>query len=324
VTQMWLRTWATGVAAVLIVVGTGVGTAGCGSSGTDGGLVFPRLDSPDRTLVRDRKGATLAVLTDGARTVVFSGPGRTLAEPSTTTASVFTLAVVRLAPQPWHAGDERAAWFRRWFDRARASTDPDIIDVALQYAPHAAEQRDGNHTRFAGQAVFGPIEAGSRLASSDFNDSLGIEWTFPDGTRRAAKPSHYGALDCSGLVRMVFGYRSGYPLEFAPPTGTALPRRAIMMAERSPGVSLIPDTGHQITDFELLQAGDLLFFDADAGDGPAIDHVGIYLGIDSNGKHRFVSSRKTANGPTLGDLGGASILDGSGLYATGFRAARRL
>jgi cell wall-associated NlpC family hydrolase len=139
-----------------------------------------------------------------------------------------------------------------------------------------------------------------------------------------AKRTHYGALDCSGFVRIVYGYRSGYPLQYTPRARGALPRRAVMMAERGPGVLIIPDSGKQVTDFDRLQAGDLLFFDADPGDGPVVDHVGMYLGIDSAGRRRFVSSRKVANGPTLGDVGAASVLDGSGLYASGFRSARRL
>jgi hypothetical protein len=67
-----------------------------------------------------------------------------------------------------------------------------------------------------------------------------------------------------------------------------------------------------------------VFFDADPGDGARIDHVGIYLGVDAGGRHRFVSSRKGINGPTLGDYRGASLLDGAGLYARAFRASRRL
>jgi len=204
------------------------------------------------------------------------------------------------------------------------STEPDLIDLALQYGPDAPERLDDKGIRYAGRASFGPIESGERLESSDFNDYLGIEWTYPGGTRRMPKPTHLGALDCSGFIRAVFGYRSGYPLEFAPATGHALPRRAIMMAESGPGVVVIADDGRHDTDLDRLQAGDLLFFDADPGDGPAIDHVGIYLGIDSAGRHRFMSSRKTANGPTLGDVGGASVLDGTGLYASAFRSARRL
>jgi len=290
----------------------------------DTGLRYERASNPARTLVRDGNDFPLAIFTDGARTVVLRGPGRTIGEPATTTATVTTLAVVRLAPRPWRAGDEASAWFHTWFPAARTSTKPDLIDIAMQYGPAGRDQRNGKGLRVAGHAVFGPLEKGSRLESSDFNDYLGVDWTFPAGVRRKAQRTHYGALDCSGFVRVVYGYRSGYPPEYAPPTGKALPRRAVMMAAASPGVLLIPDAGHQITDFDRLQAGDLVFFDADPGDGPAIDHVGIYLGIDSQGRHRFMSSRKTANGPTLGDLGGTSLLDGSGLYAHGFRAARRL
>ena len=85
---------------------------------------------------------------------------------------------------------------------------------------------------------------------------------------------------------------------------------------------MVPDRGTRVTDYSDLQAGDLLFFNLD-GDSQ-IDHVAIHLGLDSEGNHRFVSSRAKADGPTLGDLGGASLLDGDGLYARGFRAARRL
>jgi cell wall-associated NlpC family hydrolase len=73
-----------------------------------------------------------------------------------------------------------------------------------------------------------------------------------------------------------------------------------------------------------LSPGDLVFFDAATNDGTQIDHVGMYLGTDEGGNYRFVSSRKSINGPTMGDYSGKSILNGSGLYATSFRAARRL
>jgi cell wall-associated NlpC family hydrolase len=90
------------------------------------------------------------------------------------------------------------------------------------------------------------------------------------------------------------------------------------------GVSITFAPGAAATAHEGLQAGDLVFFDADPEDGAAIDHVGMYLGRDERGHRRFISSRKGANGPTLGDVRGASILDGPGLYAKGFRSARRL
>jgi hypothetical protein len=50
----------------------------------------------------------------------------------------------------------------------------------------------------------------------------------------------------------------------------------------------------------------------------------MYLGVDDRGHHRFISSRTTANGPTMGDLGGESILDGTGYWALRWRTARRI
>jgi cell wall-associated NlpC family hydrolase len=86
----------------------------------------------------------------------------------------------------------------------------------------------------------------------------------------------------------------------------------------------VADTGTRPPSWTALQTGDLVFFDATSTDTTGIDHVGMYLGRDSAGHDRFISSRKTANGPTLGDVGGASILDGNGYWATAFRSARRM
>ena len=123
-------------------------------------------------------------------------------------------------------------------------------------------------------------------------------------------------------MRMVWGYRAGLPLGLDP-DGVAIPRQSFQILDAAPGVVTIPNTGSQVRDFSHLSPGDIVFFDADPGDGPQIDHVGMYLGRDTGGHERFISSRKTNNGPTLGDAGGASLLDGRGLYARSFRAARR-
>ncbi|GGZ28008.1 hypothetical protein [Streptomyces poonensis] len=80
-----------------------------------------------------------------------------------------------------------------------------------------------------------------------------------------------------------------------------------------------------------LQPGDLVLFNADSGDDwdkngtirRTTDHVGIYLGPDAAGKRRFLSSRKTVNGPSMADLGGASFLDGTGTYAMTLHTVRR-
>ncbi|MER5641023.1 NlpC/P60 family protein [Kitasatospora sp. NPDC002227] len=290
-----------------------------------GGEHHRRLDGPARTVITDADGKTVAVLTDGARTVLIAGAKRTFAEPGSTTATVTLTDTVRLAPRPWHAGAEHEGWFKDWFAKARDSREPDLLDTAAQYLPGAPDRRDAQGLRYAGAATYGPLDDDDeRQATADFNDYLGIDWTFPNGRHNQARSDFHGSLDCSGFVRMVYGYRSGYPLEFKQPTGRALPRRAVMIAEDGPGVSVIANRHRQATDFTTLQAGDLVFFNASPDRGPQIDHVGIYLGLDSTGHHRFVSSRKTANGPTLGDTGGTSLLDGPGLYAHAFRSAERL
>lgn len=101
-------------------------------------------------------------------------------------------------------------------------------------------------------------------------------------------------------------------------TGTTLPRRAVQQFASAPGVVTIPNTGRQVTSLARVKAGDLVFFDA-SDDGKDIDHMGMFTGVDSGGRHRFLSSRKTINGPTIGDEAGRSTLNGTGLYASAFR-----
>ena len=133
---------------------------------------------------------------------------------------------------------------------------------------------------------------------------------------------------------MVWGYRRHLPGNNCPTTvplclkpqesHSAIPRRAFEMYDAAPGVVIVPDTKVQVKDFSKIGIGDFVFFDADEKDGTQIDHVGMYLGLDAGNHYRFISSRKGANGQTLGDFRGKSILDGTGLYARTFRAVRRL
>jgi cell wall-associated NlpC family hydrolase len=176
----------------------------------------------------------------------------------------------------------------------------------------------------SGDAIFGPVEpAGyARLEQSDFLDYLGIPYTFPDAEKEP-KVDHWGALDCSGFVRMVYGYRMGYPLLGTNDAGPGLPRRAYAIAQNGPGVEVVANTRARATAYDALQPGDLVFFEVEGG-ADELDHVGIYFGTDSDGHHRFMSSRERANGPTFGDLGGTSLLDDGGMYSRGWRAARRV
>ena len=293
---------------------------------------YQRLTAPARTVVKDSGGTVAAVLTDGARTALLTGPRRTLAEPSTTEAVVTTQDWVRLLPRPWKSGMERQAWFPKWLAGNIKSSEPDVLQAATEYIKGAPARRTGG-VRVAGDASFGPVDAGSaandtvsdsRREGSDFYNYLGRNWKFDNGQRVRPTREMYGAVDCSGYIRLVYGYRLDYPLDFFNERDGGLPRRAVQMARFGPGTAVLPDKGRRWTSYNKLQAGDLVFFDGDPGDGPAIDHVGIHLGVDSKGHPRFISSRKIADGPTMGDLGGASRLDGNGHYALTFRAARRL
>jgi hypothetical protein len=287
--------------------------------------VFERLTAPARTVLRDSSGAVLATFTDGARTVVINGPKRTFSEPAATPASVNTTSWVRLIPQPWQPGDEKAAWFEPWYRAASQDTSPDVLAIATQYLAGAPAEKDQKGVRFRGDAAFGPVKATGvgRQEQSDFYDYLGVDWAFPDGTAEKHDPGRYGAVDCSGFIRLVYGYRLGMPLLDTNAAGPGLPRRAYAIAEFGPGVLLVPNKLTRATAYGLLQPGDLVFFEVE--DGPdQLDHSGIYLGLDDRGHHRFISSRERIDGPTLGDVGGTSLLDDGGHYSTAWRAARRL
>ncbi|GGX24181.1 NlpC/P60 family protein [Streptomyces noursei] len=296
-----------------------------------GGYRFERRTAPARTVARAADGRVLATFTDGARSAVLAGPTRTWSEPRTTGAVVRGDAWVRLMPGAWQRGREETRWFREWFPKALADRGPDVLAVAFQYGDGAPDRRTASGLRYAGRAHFGPNVPGRppgsfhrRDEKSDFYDYLGIPWTFPDGTRRHPERERYGDVDCSGFMRLVWGYRMGYPLHATNGTGVGLPRRAYAIAARAPGVPLIPDTGSRPADLGALLPGDLVFFSIDIGRPHGIDHCGMYLGPDDDGHPRFYSSRSQANGPTMGDLAGRATLDGHGFYARGLRMARRL
>ncbi|MBO4256342.1 NlpC/P60 family protein [Streptomyces griseorubiginosus] len=313
-------------------VADGAGSAS--SSRPTGPHTFERLSAPSRTVVRASDGSTLATFTDGARTAVLTGPTRTFSEPRTTEATVTTDAWVRVLPKPWQRGMEKSASFKSWFAKTLGDDSPDVFAVAFQYSSAGApDKRNAKGVRYAGTAHFGPrnstvknpLDFAYYDEKSDFYDYLGIDWTFPDGTRVQPEQARYGDVDCSGFQRLVWGYRMGIPMHNTNTAGAGLPRRAYAIAAYGPGRTVIPHTGtKQATDLDILQPGDLVFFAIIKDKPDFIDHVGMYMGLDDQGRHRFYSSRSAANGPTLGDLSGHALLDGTDFYARGFRAARRL
>jgi hypothetical protein len=306
----------------------GLPDAGAAVPVADGEYKFARLDDPPRTAVQNGNGQTLAVFTDGARTVRLTGPARTFSEPEHTSATITTTAWIRLAPREWKQRAENEDWFRPWLEKAMTSRDGDVLATAMQYITGARRQKNEDGLQVAGDAQFGPlskIDPDGRAENSDFYDYLGVSWSFPDGKKEKPSATHLRALDCSGFLRMVYGYRLGYPLRGTNTEGVGLPRRAYAMAEFGPGVQLMPNTGRQATGIDRLQPGDLLFFNAGPVQNAHIEHSGLFLGQDSAGHYRFISSRAKANGPTFGDDGGASVLDGRDAYwAVRFRTARRI
>jgi NlpC/P60 family len=288
-----------------------------------------RHANPDRTEVRDSKKKWLAMLTDGAYTVTLTGPRRTFAEPAAADSVTHTIWV-RTLPRPFD-GSVDTTWLTDAL-KANEKRFPDVLAIAMQYIARKPAIFEGT-LQIAGDAAYGPLKNGEREEGSDFNDYLGIKWVYPKTVDKPEQRQLH-CLDCSGYVRMVWGYRhhlpgrsyaDTVPLALNPlKSRSAIPRRSFEIYEAAPGVITIPDTGLQVNDFSQIGIGDLVLFDADESDGTRIDHVGMYLGLDAGDHHRFISSRKGANGPTLGDYKGKSILDGTGLYARSFRAVRRL
>ncbi|MEU4728917.1 NlpC/P60 family protein [Streptomyces sp. NPDC023588] len=305
-----------------------------GGGNQSGAQKWDRLKNPERSVLRSADGAVLATFTDGARTASLTGKSRTFTEPATTQARVVTDNWVRLLPESWRNGAEREQWFQDWFKKYYGSEEDDLFAIAFQYGDQAPAKKDAAGVQYAGDAAFGPLNPNGspgndlRLEQSDFYDYLGIPYTFRNGTVEQPEKNKRGALDCSGFIRTVFGYRSRFPLMASDTGGNGLPRTANGMARSKTGVDILPLKGIGPQDrpasVDVLQPGDLVFFKLDARSGDRLDHAGMYLGNDTDGHKIFISSREEANGPTIGDKGGASRLDGNGYYAAALRSAKRL
>ena len=222
-------------------------------------------------------------------------------------------------------------WTDALADQIRAwavDTTPDALAYALMYvtgAPAVTSPALAGK-QIAGETLYGPNDTdGTRIEGADFHDYIGVNWTFPNGETQNASAAELRSLDCSGFVRMIYGYQMGLPMvRTANIDGINLPRMTKDIGPAGPGIVVAQATG-TAPPLTNIQIGDVPHFDADTSDAVAgqLDHNGIYLGIDTTGSPRFINSRKTPNGPTFGDLGGASRLDGAGTYATSLRLIRR-
>lgn len=249
--------------------------------------------------------------------------------PPTVTHNVW----VRALPAPFNGLVDVA-----WLSQQLANDEPDILAAAMKYVNgYATPANYGPMYNIGRTFDLSHATDGTRQEGGDWNDFEGI-----DGKTRythlrvpktdEAEPHQIASLDCSGYVRRVFGVDFNFPMCLSHPEdfdGYNIPRRSVEQCTYGPGKLIIPHTGSVApADYSMILPGDILFFDADTSNPEEeegqIDHEGIYLGIDDNdGKARFISSRKTANGPTFSDMGGNSAINGTGLYARSFRAVRR-
>jgi cell wall-associated NlpC family hydrolase len=248
----------------------------------------------------------VAVLTAGARSVHFVGAARTFTERDSP-VTVSTNYTVRVAPVAWTGGSQGARWFEGWVGGVLADTSADVLGTCLEYLPGEPLRSDGDGV-YAGDAGYG-LDS-STADGADFYDFLGQSWVWSNGQVSHPQERYLRRIDCSGFVRLVFGYRHGVALSNTTTiAGQALARNSQAMAQLTPGYLVA--AGNRDTEAPVTLAGvlpgDLVFFSL--SNDAVISHVGIYLGDDTQGHLRFVSSRSKADGPTFGDSSARSIFD---------------
>ncbi|MCF1594590.1 C40 family peptidase [Streptomyces muensis] len=267
--------------------------------------------------------STGATVLPQARVYDFRIDTATWADPPVITHSTW----VRLLPEPFDG-----TWTAALEQRIRAwagDTSPDALTYSSMYRPFAPPVTDParQNRQVLGESGYSELlDTGLREVGADFHEYMGLPWTFPSGeSAQTPDPKWVRHLDCSGFVRMVYGYHLGVPMSLDPDPAHPgfLPRTSQQQAAAGPGI-IVARTTDTPPPLDALRIGDLLFWN-DPDDG-AVSHTGIYMGRDQHGKHRFVSSRKTPNGPTIADIGGKSIIDGtaSDLYTDQLRVIRRL
>ncbi len=239
----------------------------------------------------------------------------------------------RLTPTPFTGWDANV---EAWLRIARYDTSPDILANAIAYisnAPSILNTAVSATNKLYGQSGYGPLAAdGTHVEGSDFNDFPGIVYIYPPsggGTTDNPEASGLGCMDCSGFVRMVFGFLGGLPMTRTNSAffdGLNIPRTSSDQGLFGPG-TIVTSQINFAPSLTRVRVCDVPFFDATNGGDETtnqLDHNGIIIGYDQNDDLRFISSRKSIDGPTFADLGGQSIINGtSNLYTTSLRRVRR-
>lgn len=310
-------------------------------AGCAGRAVFTFARSGDTTIA-SIDGEPVAWFTDDAYSVRMTGPSRSFGAGSAEAPGVTTTTWLRTWREPFHAEGTSEDELSAWLDAARAvncaAGTKDVLAIAYEYVEGTT-----NDARYA--------------LGADFHDFLGITWDPIDAKSILPTLGHEGALDCSGYMRLVWGGRTNFsfdgedasiPLSMKSAPGH-LPRTSEDMYRSGTGKIVVPfrtepsgapafQGAPTATELSLIQPGDLVFFDSTCNyalstltcvkDPGGISHVGMFVGRDTSGNSRFISSRSTADGPTVGNTGGWSIFNagagGTGSYPQRFRGARRL
>ncbi|MDI3287745.1 hypothetical protein [Polyangium sp. 15x6] len=295
------------------------------------------------TKIASIDGEPVAWFTQGGYSVRMIGASRTFDAGDKSVATVTTTSWVRTLSEPFDMEKTSETMLSAWLNAARGvncdAGTTDVLAISYDYVEGGSED-----ARYA--------------LGADFHDFLGIDWDPIDALKILPDLGFEGALDCSGYMRLVWGSRTNFtfegkdasiPLSLKSLTGH-LPRSSEDMYRSGTGKIIVPfrtqpagapsfQGAPTTTELASIEPGDLVFFDTSCnyaiatailcGKNPsAISHVGMFVGRDSGGNYRFISSRTTANGPTVGNTGGWSIfnggVDGTGSYPQRFRGARRI
>jgi hypothetical protein len=289
-------------------------------------LSWQHFTNPSRDSIYN--GTTwIAMFTDDARTVRLrdlNGP-RTISDTNPGgTISFTTDQRVLISPEEYDGTFDQGEEYV-WLANELCAANNDIITRAAQYFNGDTEAMgaDGLGPLY-GDACYGQrasststscTSVGSNTIGADFYDYRGMEWPAGNPVPDSPDATRYRSLDCSGFVRMLFGWRgTGSPSQKldlgrtsssgltpgSDPMGEFIPRTSYQMHDSltTAGVRYTWDD-----DDSRFDPGDLVFYDTGNESPIEVTHVGIVVYNDRNGTVWVASSRmqdaETQDGPLL-------------------------
>ena len=147
-------------------------------------------------------------------------------------------------PEPFDGQVDEA-----WLKQELTDGSPDILQLAMQYVEGAPSLYDASGRKSPAMRTTGPLVDGTRKEGSDFNDYLGVAWTYGTSEDRPEE-DELGSLDCSGFHAHGLGLSrqasADSDVQRHRPPAPGLPE-----ARPAPGVVTI-NTGTQVTNFSRL------------------------------------------------------------------------